>query len=205
MKSARAPGSILDVGWRKTSIDAPPLIGPRFYIRPPRSGDWREWADLRLFSRDFLTPWEPTWPGDALSKASFRQRLRRNARDWRDDKAYALFLFTRDDDDLIGGLTLSGLRRGVTQSASLGYWIGKPYAGQGYMSEAVLCVLDFAFDTLGLHRVEAACVPDNEASRRLLVKCGFTQEGLGRAYLRINGDWRDHLLFAILNVDRRPG
>lgn len=199
----------MTVGWRKLPFgdapSTPPLMGRRVYLRPPRSGDWREWADLRLYSRDFLTPWEPAWPREALAKATFRQRLRRNARDWRNDQAYAFFVFKQLDDALIGGITLSGLRRGVTQSGSLGYWIGRPYARQGYMSEVVQCVLDFAFDSLGLHRVEAACLTHNEASRRLLLTSGFTHEGVGRGYLRIDGAWQDHLLFAVLRADPRPG
>ncbi len=199
----------MSVGWRKLGFgdapSAPPLIGRRITLRPPRQGDWREWADLRLFSRDFLTPWEPAWPSEALTKATFRHRLRRNSRDWRNDQAYAFFLFRQDDDALIGGMTLSGLRRGVTQGGSLGYWIGRPHARQGYMSEAVSCVLDFAFDSLGLHRVEAACLIHNDASRRLLTRSGFTHEGVGRGYLRIDGAWQDHMLFAILRADPRPG
>ncbi|MFQ5955124.1 MAG: GNAT family N-acetyltransferase [Kiloniellales bacterium] len=174
------------------------------FLRPPRLADWRKWADLRALSRDFLTPWEPVWPRDALTKAAFRQRLRRNAREWRNDQAYAFFMFKREDEALIGGITISGLRRGVTQSGGLGYWIGQPFARQGYMSEAVQCMLDLAFGRLGLHRVEAACLAHNEASRRLLIKSGFTQEGLARGYLCINGVWQDHLLFAILRTDRRP-
>lgn len=199
----------MSVGWRKLGFgDAPalpPLMGRRIYLRPPRLGDWREWADLRLFSRDFLTSWEPAWPSEALTKATFRHRLRRNSREWRDDQAYAFFLFRQDDDALIGGMTLSGLRRGVTQGGSLGYWIGRPHARQGHMSDAVQCVLDFAFDSLGLHRVEAACLIHNDASRRLLTSSGFTHEGVGRGYLRIDGAWQDHLLFAILRTDPRPG
>jgi ribosomal-protein-alanine N-acetyltransferase len=197
----------MSVGWLKLTFgegSMPVLMRRRLYLRPPRPGDWREWADLRLTSRSFLTPWEPVWPQEALSKTAFRQRLRRNARDWRNDKAYAFFLFKRDDDALLGGITISNLRRGVTQSASLGYWIGRPYARQGYMTEAVHGVLDFAFGPLGLHRIEAACLPHNEASRRLLQKCGFTREGRARSYLRINGAWQDHLLFAVLSTDERP-
>ena len=93
----------------------------------------------------------------------------------------------------------------MAATGSLGYWTGAPYARQGYMTEAVACVLDHAFGRLNLHRVEAACLPHNDASRGLLLKCGFKEEGLGRGYLKIDGRWRDHLLFAILRDDPRPG
>ncbi len=197
----------MSANWLKLSFSdmppAPTLAGAGIYLLQPRAGDWREWADLRLRSRDFLIPWEPIWPREALSKAAFRQRLKRTARDWRTDQGYGFFLFRAEDDVLLGGITLSGLRRGVTQSGSLGYWVGKPYARNGHMTAAVACMLDFAFDTLDLHRVEAACLPNNDASKRLLRKSGFVEEGFARGYLRINGSWQDHQLFAILAEDRR--
>ncbi len=202
-------GGMASMEWRALGFGNEPsetgLAGRRILLRPPRLADWREWADLRALSRDFLTPWEPVWPRDALTKAAFRQRLRRNVRDWRNDRAHAFFLFRRQDQALIGGITISGLHRGVTQSGGFGYWIGQPFARQGYMTEAVQCMLDLAFGRLNLHRVEAACLAHNESSRRLLIKSGFTQEGLARGYLCINGVWQDHLLFAILRTDRRPG
>lgn len=131
------------------------------------------------------------------------QRLRSQVNDWREDRGYTLLIFD-ETDRLIGGINLSHVRRGVAQMASLGYWVGAPYARQGFMTEAASIVLGFAFDTMSLHRVEAACLPSNEASRRLLVSLGFRQEGFARAYLRIAGAWRDHLLFAML-ADEFPG
>jgi [ribosomal protein S5]-alanine N-acetyltransferase len=98
-----------------------------------------------------------------------------------------------------GGVTLSNIRRGVAQMASLGYWAGKAFTGQGYITAAVRACVRYAFEDLDLHRVEAACQPDNMPSRRVLEKAGFTQEGSARAYLKINGKWRDHLLFGIVN------
>src|SRR3546814_4589034 len=112
-------------------------------------------------SRDFLVAWEPTWPEDATTGAAFRRRLDRQLAEWRDGTGYAFFIFDRGTDELLGGITLANLRRGVAQSGSLGYWMGKPYAGRGYMSEAGQLVLQFAFDSLGLNRVEAACLPHN--------------------------------------------
>jgi len=167
-----------------TRTDALRLTGDTVFLRSPERGDYEDWASLRARSRNFLAPWEPTWPVDALSRASFRARVARYAEDWRTDQAYNLFIFTHDET-LIGGVGLSNLRRGVSETANLGYWIGEP----------------FAFDRLRLHRVEAACLPNNIPSRSLLVRAGFRQEGYARQYLCIEGRWQDHLLFAMLRED----
>src|SRR5690554_980375 len=132
------------------------LIGRRIMVRPPAPQDYQAWADLRERSRAFLVPWEPLWPENDLARASYRRRLRRYAREMREDKAFPFFLFRRDDGTLLGGATLSNIRRGVAQACTLGYWMGAPFAGRGYMSEAVGLLLPFAFQTLRLHRVEAA-------------------------------------------------
>lgn len=176
------------------------IDGEGVYLRAPELRDYQEWADVREASRNFLTPWEPTWAQDETSRGSYRYKIRRYTEDARDDKAHALFVFREDDDALLGGVTLSNIRRGVAQTASLGYWAGQMHAGNGYITAAVRAVLRYAFEDLDLHRVEAACQPDNMASRRVLEKCGFTQEGVARAYLKINGQWRDHLLFGIVNA-----
>ncbi|MFT3729666.1 MAG: GNAT family protein [Terricaulis sp.] len=173
--------------------------GEGVYLRQPEARDYQEWAEVREASRAFLTPWEPTWAADETSRGSYRYKLRRYIEDARDDRAYALFVFREADDALVGGITLSNVRRGVAQTASMGYWAGERYAGNGYTTAAVRACVHYAFDDLDLHRVEAACQPDNIASRRVLEKCGFTQEGAARAYLRIDGGWRDHLLFGIIN------
>jgi ribosomal-protein-alanine N-acetyltransferase len=176
------------------------LVGERVYLRAPDRFDYEAWAGLRARSRGFLTPWEPIWPADALSRASFRARVVRYAEDWRTDQAYNFFVFSHEDV-LLGGIGLSNVRRGVAETASLGYWIGEPHARQGYMSAALPLVLDFAFGRLHLHRVEAACLPSNVPSRALLARIGFRQEGLARQYLCIQGQWQDHVLFAILRGD----
>ena len=176
------------------------MAGERVFLRLPERGDYEDWASLRGRSRNFLVPWEPSWPVDALSRASFRTRVARYAEDWRTDQAYNLFIFTLDET-LIGGVGLSNLRRGVSETASLGYWIGEPFAQRGYMTAALPLVLAFAFERLRLHRVEAACLPNNTPSRSLLVRASFRQEGYARQYLCIEGKWQDHLLFAILRED----
>jgi [ribosomal protein S5]-alanine N-acetyltransferase len=174
------------------------LAGRRVYLRPPEDRDWRPWADLRTVSRDFLVPWEPSWPSDALSRESFRRRLRRYGIDWREDAGYSFFIFRAGDNALLGGATLGNVRRGVAQSGTLGYWIGEPHARQGYMTDAIETTVAFAFESLQLHRLEAACLPSNTASQGVLRKLGFRQEGYARRYLRINGEWCDHLLYALL-------
>ncbi len=178
------------------------LAGERVYLRAPERGDWEDWASLRARSRNFLEPWEPSWPTDALSRMSFRSRVTRYAEDWRTDQAYNFFVFARDDE-MVGGIGLSNVRRGVSETASLGYWIGEPFARQGLMTAALPLVIDFSFDRLRLHRVEAACLPTNVPSRALLMRSGFQQEGYARQYLCIAGKWQDHLLFAILREDWR--
>jgi ribosomal-protein-alanine N-acetyltransferase len=180
---------------------APPILGEGVRLRTPAMADYPEWTSLREASRAFLTPWEPTWPADDLSRSSYRRRLRRYAQDIRDDQAYPFFVFRTEDGALIGGLTLSNVRRGVSQSCSLGYWTGERFAGHGYMTDAVRAVVPFVFGTLRLHRLEAACLPHNAASIRLLEKVGFRREGLARRYLCINGAWQDHLLYALLSED----
>ena len=180
------------------------LQAKRVYMRPPVQSDWREWAALRAENRTFLAPWEPTWPYDALTRGAFRRRLRIYKTEMRQGTSYSFLLFRRADDTMLGGLTVSNVRRGVAHSASLGYWIGQSFARQGYMSEALVVVLHFAAIRLGLHRIEAACLPGNQASRALLLKSGFTEEGYAREYLRIDGRWQDHQLFAILRGDIPP-
>jgi len=181
-------------------IELGPVIQTeRVLLRTPQMGDYPAWAELRTQSREFLTPWEPLWASDELSRASFRRYLR----DLREDMGYALFIFAAPTGALVGGLTLCNVRRGVTQACTLGYWIGASYARQGYMTAAVEAVIPFVFDSLELHRLEAACLLTNTASIRLLEKTGFAREGLARRYLRINGVWQDHLLYGMLHEDLR--
>jgi [ribosomal protein S5]-alanine N-acetyltransferase len=180
---------------------APLARGAGLYLRPAQSVDFPAWAALREASRDYLTPWEPTWPADDLSRAAFRRRLRRQADEIARDEAYSFLIFEDRTDVLLGGITIGGVRRGVAQAATLGYWIGAPYARRGHMTRAVAAAVSFGFSSLRLHRIEAACIPNNVASARVLERNGFAQEGFARAYLRINGAWRDHLLFALLEND----
>jgi [ribosomal protein S5]-alanine N-acetyltransferase len=180
----------------------PEVSGDGIVLRSPQISDYAEWSELRETSRAFLTPWEPTWPADDLTRASFRRRIKRYSEDQRGDLAYAFFVFRKRDNVLVGGLTLANIRRGCAQAASLGYWMGAPYARAGHMTAAVNAVVPFAFGTLKLHRIEAACIPANVASVGLLEKTGFKREGFARQYLCIDGIWQDHLLYAKLENDR---
>jgi ribosomal-protein-alanine N-acetyltransferase len=177
------------------------ISGEGVYLRPAMQRDFEVWRALRTQSRAFLKPWEPRWPADDLTRTGFRRRLLRQDRDRRDDLSYSFLLFRELDQALLGGLTLGNVRRGVAQCGTLGYWMGEPHAGQGYMSRGVEAALRHAFADLRLHRVEAACAPHNERSRRLLERLGFQHEGFARAYLLIDGAWQDHLLFGLLESD----
>lgn len=176
----------------------PSIEGDGVVLRTPQMTDFADWSALRDASRDFLTPWEPTWPSDDLTRSAFRRRIRRYVEDLRSDQGYAFLISRSADGKLVGGVTLANIRRGVAQAGSLGYWMGLPYVRQGYMTAAVRALIPFAFATLRLHRLEAACIPTNAASIRLLEKTGFVREGYAREYLCINGTWQDHLLYARL-------
>lgn len=188
--------------FRTVEETLPSIAGRGVTLRLPQSNDYDEWARLREVSRSFLTPWEPTWPADDLTRSAFRRRLKRYTEDLRSDLAYAFLIFRAQDGAMVGGLTLANIRRGVAQAGAIGYWVGASFARQGYMTAAMRALVPFCFGTLRLHRLEAACIPTNAASVALLEKTGFQREGYARAYLCINGIWQDHLLYARLKDDR---
>ena len=184
----------------------PASLAPRGYglhLRAPVMSDFPQWANLRELSRSYLTPWEPIWPSDDLTRGGFRRRLRRYAEDAAADRAYPFLVFRESDDVLVGGVTLANVRRGIVQAGTVGYWVGRPYAHQGVMTAALRVLLPTLFGELNLHRIEAACIPTNTPSVRVLEKCGFTREGLARRYLCINGVWQDHFLYGMLHEDFR--
>ncbi|MEZ7813787.1 MAG: ribosomal-protein-alanine N-acetyltransferase [Paracoccaceae bacterium] len=175
----------------------------RLTLRLPQAGDYRAWADLRQASQDFLFTWEPLWSANHLSRKSFLSRVTWAARAFSQGSAVPLFLERRSDKALIGAITLDNIRRGPSQSSSIGYWIGAPHARMGYMREAIDAAVNQAFFAMDLSRVEAACLPENQASRGVLEKCGFKYEGVAQSYLQISGRWRNHVLYANLRSDRR--
>jgi len=184
---------------------SPTIETARLALRMPEMADHLAWAQLRRQGEDFLRPWEPCWSPDHFTRKSFRNRVYWATRARDEGRALALFLTRREDGRLLGAITLDNIRRGPSQSAQVGYWIGEEFARQGYMSEALVGVVGHAFGALDLGRVEAACLAENAASRRLLERSGFAFEGVARRYLQINGHWRDHVVYAILRVDRAGG
>jgi [ribosomal protein S5]-alanine N-acetyltransferase len=164
-------------------------------LRNPRMEDFAQWRDLRVASRAFLVPWEPAWQDDELLLSSFRRRMTHYAKLASDDLAYPFFIFDSSEEQLMGAITISNVRRGVAQMATLGYWTGEAFAHRGVMTDALAAILGFARDELRLNRMEAACLPANLPSLRLLEKSGFEREGFAKAYLKINGAWEDHVLW----------
>jgi ribosomal-protein-alanine N-acetyltransferase len=181
------------------------LRGKRVSLRFPSPSDFREWSALRDDSRAFLECWEPRWASDELERSGWRQRLRRYHQERAAGTAIAFLIFHNDSEKLLGGITIGNIRYGVAQSAQIGYWMGERYAGQGYMQDTIGVLLDHAFGTMRLHRIEAACIPTNKRSIHVLEKAGFTREGLLRSYLRINGAWQDHYIYALIADEHRTG
>jgi len=181
------------------------IRGASVLLRPYVASDYVQWAELRARSREHLRPWEPAWPHDDLTRAAFRRRIRHYQREAREDLGYAFGIFDERGSELRGGLTLTNVRRGITQSASLGYWLGLPFVKRGIMTDAVRTVVVHAVEDLRLHRIEAASMPSNTASIRVLERVGFVREGFARRYLKINGVWQDHVLFALLADDIARG
>jgi ribosomal-protein-alanine N-acetyltransferase len=185
-------------GFRKLRIET-----ERMTLRPPIHSDFRAWSSLRAQSIDYLTPWEPSWADDHLSRKAFTNRVYWAQRSVSGGTALPLFLIQRADDQLLGAITLDNIRRGPAQAGTLGYWTGQPFARQGYMREAIKALVHHAFTKLDLSRIEAACLPENVASRGLLETSGFKYEGVAQSYLQIDGRWRTHVLYAALRSDRR--
>ena len=183
---------------RKVRVEA-----DRITLRLPQHGDWRAWTTLRDDSADFLRPWEPVWAQDHLTRRAFTNRVYWAARAEGQGTALPLLMFRREDNALLGAITLDNIRRGPAQAGTLGYWVGAGFARQGYMREAIEAVVHHAFEQLDLSRIEAACLPGNAASRGVLEKTGFKYEGVAQSYLQINGRWRNHVLYANLRSDRR--
>ncbi len=177
----------------------PELSRGELFLRAARSGDYAQWRAVRLKSRAFLKPYEPRWSEVDLSPTVFRERLRRNRREAMAGTEYSFLIFRLSDSHelLCGGLTIANIRRRAAMHANLGYWMGVDSAGQGIMSKAVNMILPFVFSNLELRRLNAACLPGNIASRRVLEKNGFCEEGFAQSYLQIDGAWQDHVLYGL--------
>lgn len=176
------------------------ITGERHILRMPQFSDFGAWRALRRESKAFLQPWEPTWNAEDLTERSFRTRINRYEREYSAGSAIALFIFDLDEE-LLGGITIGNIRRGAAQSCMIGYWMGERFAGHGHMKAALKLTVHHIFDRLQLHRIEAACIPENERSIGLLESQGFRREGYLREYLKIDGKWRDHIMLSRLSSD----
>ena len=175
----------------------------RLTLRLPNHSDFHAWASLRQSSRDFLTPWEPSWAQDHLTRKSFTNRVHWAQRAVSSGSGLPLFMVRRNDQTLVGAITLDNIVRGPSQSGTLGYWVGEAHTRQGYMKEAIVALSHYAFNSMDLSRIQAACLPENAASRGALEKTGFKYEGVAQSYLQINGRWRNHVIYSCLRSDRR--
>ena len=170
-------------------------------LRPLKASDFDAWQAVRVRSRDWLEPWEPLGdpgtPDPSTDPEAFKARCGAWDRQRHFDAAYGFGIFVGKGGPFVGEVSLGSVQRGPFQSANVGYWIDESYAGQGFMPEAVALVLRYAFEDLGLHRVEAAIVPRNDRSRRVAEKLGLREEGTSSRFLQIRGVWEDHVRYAI--------
>lgn len=161
------------------------------------------WRQLRQANREWLTRWEATSPpGERGETLSFRALLRRERKQWRDETTYPFVI--EYDGKLVGRVAVAGIRWGAERGGSIGYWIDQGHAGRGIVPRAVALAIEFCFSR-GLHRVEIAVRPENAASLAVVAKLGLREEGLRPSYLHIDGDWRDHRVFAITQGEPRNG
>ena len=177
------------------------LTGKRVFLRPPKRRDALKWQKLRMSSKSFLVPWEPSWDASSCTRRAYLRYFKNSNYLANMDRAYSFLIFKTDDKTLLGGINIGNVRRGVSQSASLGYWIGEKHSRNGYMKEALKLLIPSLFIDLRLNRIEAATLEENIASKNLLKKIGFKKEGVLRKYLKINGTWRDHILYGLLEND----
>lgn len=188
--------------FRFLSRSSPVCLYDRNHVlRLPRYSDFSQWYRLRSESRAFLQPWEPTWSSDELTQGAFRSRVVRNEQEYASGQAVPLLIFDAREEVLLGGITIGYIRRGAAQACMIGYWIGERYARQGHMFSALQLTVHHIFHDLSLHRIEAACIPDNDRSLALLEKAGFEREGTLKGYLKIDGAWRDHVMLSLINND----
>ncbi|MBS2020073.1 MAG: GNAT family N-acetyltransferase [Deltaproteobacteria bacterium] len=175
------------------------LVTPRLVLRPPRTSDVTEIRRVLRANHEHLKPWNPAPPPgeDPTSITSVSKTILRQRREWKGGGGFVFMATPREDNaKVIGKIALSGIMRGALWGAYLGYWVTEERQGKGIATEAIAGVLDFAFGPLGLHRVQAAIMPHNERSLRVIEKLGFRREGYAIRYLQIAGKWEDHVLFA---------
>ncbi|MER3452741.1 MAG: RimJ/RimL family protein N-acetyltransferase [Acidimicrobiia bacterium] len=177
------------------------LHGRRVTLRPLTVEDFDQWSEVRRRCGDWLTRWEPLGvsgrPDPAVSREAFAARVGARNREWQLGTGYGFGIFVDGGSRFAGEINIGSIQRGPFQNAYVGYWIDKALAGQGYMPESVVVVMRFAFEELGLHRLQISIIPRNTASRRVVEKLGLRFEGIAERYLQINGVWEDHCRYAI--------
>jgi ribosomal-protein-alanine N-acetyltransferase len=176
------------------------LEGKRVALRAPKAIDIPELRSLLIRNAAHLRPWSPSPPPgtNPVGFTELGRSIARHRRDWKAGTGFVFVTVLRERrEPIVGRVALTSVTRGPFQSAQLGYWMDVAHVGRGFMSEAVELVLDFAFEWLSLHRVQAAVMPQNAASRRILSRRGFREEGLAERYLLIGERWEDHLLFGL--------
>lgn len=182
------------------TLAQPSMTTARLLLAPVEARLAQSMLDYQLRNRDHLAPWDPTPAERFFTLSYWVGRCRQRQREWQDGRCAAYVLLRREAPErVIGSLSLSNIQRGVAQSATLGYSIDAGCQGQGLMHEALEAVLDMAFDTLLLHRIQANYQPHNQRSAALLRRLGFVIEGRASRYLFLNGGWRDHILTALVN------
>jgi [ribosomal protein S5]-alanine N-acetyltransferase len=176
-------------------------------LRAPRAIDIAELRSVLGRNADHLRPWSPSPPPgtNPLGFTELGRSISRQRREWKAGTAYVFVALLRQlREPIIGRVALTSVVRGPWQSAQLGYWLDSANAGRGLMSEGVELALAFAFERLALHRLQAAVMPHNHASRRILVKRGFREEGYAKRYLRIGGEWEDHVIYGLTAEEWKP-
>ncbi len=179
------------------------LIGRRVVLRPLRPEDFDQWQAVRSGNAQWLTKWEPRRPvggPDVVNDAqAFKMRCHSRDREWQIGIGYGFGVFV--GGQFAGEVNLNNVQRGPFQNAYLGYWVDERQAGNGYTPEGVVLVLRYAFEQLGLHRVQISILPRNLASRRVVEKLKIRDEGTAERYLEINGVWEDHIRYAMTVED----
>lgn len=189
--------------WNRKDTRKPPSIilnAAEVYLRPAYLHDYEQWVEVRQRNQVQLKPFEPTWPAGCFELDFFKRRIDRLNREWLTDHTYGFLIFT-PDRKLIGGININNVARGAGQMASLGYWLDHEHRGQGLMTQAGRVVLDYAFSTLRLARMNAATLAHNEKSRNMLLRLGFIEEGFAKAYIQIDGRRQDHILYGLNATD----
>lgn len=174
------------------------ITTPRLALAPATRGDFEDWSLLRRDNQEHLEKWEPRWSDDANSRADWNRRLRAWSLSWKQGRTHVFLFRAIDDGSLIGSVSLTNVRGWPSNAANLGYWLGAQSQGKGYMQEAVKGICSWAFDIRGLERIEAGTLPENTRSRDVLEGVGFKEEGVASAYLEIQGQRRDHVIYGLV-------